>query len=493
MTTQVSETLNPASVLPVEFETPTGSQMAILVLLLSTFIVILNEMLMAVALPRLMQDLAISASTAQWLTTGYMLTMAVVIPMTGYLTERFSMRALYTGAMVAFSLGTVAAALAPGFEVLLAGRIIQALGTAVVLPLLYTGINTLVPPQDRGAKMAFATVAIAIAPSAGPVVSGLILSVADWRWLFIAIAPIAFVCTVLGYSLIKVVSDQKTPRLDGLSVLLSMIGFASLVYGLSAFGEPVSAHARISPWLSVFSGLLFVGLFAARQLVLQKTNQALLDLRPFLTRNFLLAAVIMVLFMLPGSGVSALVPVIIQSSYGLDTLHAGLFMAPTGLLIIAVSAFVGRTYAKIGPRKLICMGAAIDASGFFLLSHIQPGSSIWLTLVALGLIFIGQPLIWSPVFTVSLGALDKHLLPHGSAIANTIQQLVGAAGIAIGFSLASTVSATFVTNGGSASAGFASGAQNFYLLGAGMAVCALVIGFFLPKQPTATELPAGVH
>jgi DHA2 family lincomycin resistance protein-like MFS transporter len=169
-------------------------------------------------------------------------------------------------------------------------------------------------------------------------------------------------------------------------------------------------------------------------------------------------------------------------------------MAPTGLLIIAISAFVGRTYTKIGPRKLICIGAAIDASGFFLLSRIQPGSSIWLTLAALGLIFIGQPLMWSPVFTVSLGSLDKHLLPHGSAIANTIQQLVGAAGIAIAFSLASTVSAAFVINGKSASEGFASGAQNFYALGFGMALCAFIIALFLPKQAAAADdLPAVAH
>jgi DHA2 family lincomycin resistance protein-like MFS transporter len=493
MNSQKSETSNTKSVLPLEFEIPAGSNVAILVLLVSTFIVILNEMLMGVALPRLMQELDISASKAQWLTTGYMLTMSVVIPMTGYLTERFSMRALFTGAMIAFSLGTVAAALAPGFELLLLGRIIQALGTAVVLPLLYTGINTLVPPQDRGSKMAFATVAIAIAPSAGPLVSGLILSVASWRWLFIAIAPIAFLCTVLGNSLIKVVNEEKTPRLDGLSILLSVVGFGSLVYGLSAFGESSSAQSHISPWLSVLIGFLFVGLFAARQLALQKTNQALLDLRPFLTRNFLLAAIIMVLFILPGTGVSVLIPVIIQSSYGLDTIHAGLFMAPTGLLIIAVSAFVGRTYTKIGPRKLICLGAAIDASGFFLLSRIQPGSSIWLTLGALGLIFIGQPLMWSPVFTVSLGALDKHLLPHGSAIANTIQQLVGAAGIAIAFSVAGSKSASFVASGMRASDGFASGAQTFYLIGFGMVVCAFIIGLFLPKQTAATDLPVAVH
>ena len=478
---------------PVEFETPTGSRTAIAVLLVSTFIVILNEMLMGVALPRLMQELTISASTAQWLTTGYMLTMAVVIPMTGYLTERFSMRALFTGAMTAFSLGTIASALAPGFQLLLLGRFIQAIGTAVVLPLLYTGINTLVPPKDRGSKMAFATVAIAIAPSAGPVVSGLILSVASWRWLFMAIAPIAFLCTALGNLLIKVSNEEKTPRLDVLSVLLSVVGFASLVYGLSAFGEPVAPHSHINPWICVLIGFLFVGLFAARQIALQKMNRALLDLRPFLKRNFLLAAMVMVLFILPGSGVSALIPVIIQASFGLDTIHAGLFMAPTGILIIAVSAFVGRTYTKIGPRRLICIGAAIDASGFFLLSRIQPGTSIWLTLAALGIIFIGQPLMWSPVFTVALGALDKHLLPHGSAIANTIQQLVGAAGIAIAFSLAGTASADFVINGRSASKGFASGALNFYLLGAGMALSALVIGLLLPEQTEAPSSPIAVH
>jgi DHA2 family lincomycin resistance protein-like MFS transporter len=493
MNSQKSEISNSKSVLPLEFETPAGGNVAILVLLLSTFIVLLNEMLMGVALPRLMQDLDISASKAQWLTTGYMLTMSVVIPMTGYLTERFTMRALFTGAMIAFSVGTVAAALAPSFELLLVGRVIQALGTAVVVPLLYTGINTLVPPQDRGSKMAFATVAIAIAPSAGPLVSGFILSVASWRWLFIAIAPSAFICTVLGYSLIKVTSDEKRPRLDGTSVLLSIVGFASLVYGLSAFGEASSARTNISPWLYVLVGLLFIGVFALRQNHLQKTNQALLDLRPFLTRNFVLPAVIMVLFMLPTNGMFALMPVIIQSSYGLDPIHAGLFMAPAGLLIAASSAVVGHTYARIGPRNLICIGAVIDAFGLLLLSRIQPGSSIWLTLAALGIKVFGQAILWTSSFAVSLGSLDKHLLPHGSAIANTIAQLIGAAGIAIAFSIAGTKSASFVASGLRASDGFASGAQTFYLIGVGMVVCAFIIGLFLPKQTVASELPVAVH
>jgi DHA2 family lincomycin resistance protein-like MFS transporter len=197
--------------------------------------------------------------------------------------------------------------------------------------------------------------------------------------------------------------------------------------------------------------------------------------------------------MLPASGAFALIPVIIQSSYGLDTIHAGLFMAPSGLIILAISAVVGRTYAHMGPRNLICIGAAFDACGLFLLSRIQPGSSIWLTLAALGIVVVGQALIWTPVFTVSLGALDQHLLPHGSAIANTIQQLVGAAGIAIAFSLAGTASATFDVSGMSASAGFASGAQTFYLVGAGMVVCAFIIGLFLPKQPAAAGLPLAVH
>lgn len=214
-----------------------GVAIAIAVLVASTSTVILNEMLMAVALPRIMDALGITASTAQWLTTAYMLTMAVVIPATGFLNERFRMRTAYTLGTALFLAGTVIAALAPGFAALLVGRIVQAVGTAILLPPGFTAVATLVPPSCTRRMMALLTVATSAAPALGPTVANAILSLGSWRWLFIAIVPVAALCLVVGNWMLRVPGTPRQAKLDLLSLLLSAVGFASAVYGLASLVE----------------------------------------------------------------------------------------------------------------------------------------------------------------------------------------------------------------------------------------------------------------
>ena len=170
----------------------------IAVLLISTFVVILNETIMSVALPVLLTDLKVEASVGQWLTAGFLLTMSVVIPITGFLIRRVPTRRLYGVAMTLFSAGTLIAALAPGFGVLLAARVVQASGTAIMLPLLMTTVMTLVPPDRRGVVMGNISIVISVAPAIGPTVSGLVLNVLSWRFMFWLVLPIAVVALVLA-------------------------------------------------------------------------------------------------------------------------------------------------------------------------------------------------------------------------------------------------------------------------------------------------------
>ena len=174
------------------------NKLVIVLLLVSAFVVILNETIMGVALPHLMADLDISASAAQWLTTAFMLTMAVVIPVTGYLLQRLNTRPVFILAMSLFSAGTLISALAPGFAMLVIGRIVQASGTAIMMPLLMTTVMTLVPPESRGRTMGNISIVISVAPAIGPTISGLILSVLEWRWLFLLVLPIALCALALG-------------------------------------------------------------------------------------------------------------------------------------------------------------------------------------------------------------------------------------------------------------------------------------------------------
>ena len=173
-----------------------------------------------------------------------MLTMAVVIPITGFLLQRFATRPIFIAAMSLFSTGTLIAALAPGFEILLLARVVQASGTAIMMPLLMTTLMTLVAPADRGRFMGRVSIVISVAPAIGPTISGLILTYLSWRYMFWLVLPIALVMLVIGIRRVENVSEPRVIPIDVFSVVLSAFGFGGLVYGLSLVGGVVARHRR---------------------------------------------------------------------------------------------------------------------------------------------------------------------------------------------------------------------------------------------------------
>ena len=206
----------------------------ILMMLIATFVVILNETIMNVALPILMVELDVSASTVQWLSTGFLLTMAVVIPITGFLIQRFSTRTVFMTAMSLFSFGTLTAAVAPTFGVMLLGRIVQASGTAMMSPLLMTTVLALVPAQNRGAMMGTLGTVISVAPAIGPTISGLIVQSLSWRYMFVFVLPIALGALAYGAWRLKNIGETRKSSIDLLSVLLSTLGFGGSSMGSGA-------------------------------------------------------------------------------------------------------------------------------------------------------------------------------------------------------------------------------------------------------------------
>ena len=222
---------------------PARDRQVIGILLVAAFVVILNETIMSVALPRLMVDLDLSARTVQWLTTAFMLTMAVVIPTTGFLLQRVSTRTVFMLAMGLFSAGTFLAAISPGFWMLLPARIVQASGTAVMIPLLMTTVLTLVPVERRGVVMGNLSIAISVAPAIGPTLSGLVLQFLSWRFMFVLVLPIALATLMYGSRRLVNVGQAGHQKLDVRSVLLSIPAFGALVYGLSQLGRGASGPA----------------------------------------------------------------------------------------------------------------------------------------------------------------------------------------------------------------------------------------------------------
>src|SRR5665213_2153026 len=311
------------------------NRLVIAILTVSTFVVILNETIIGVAIPQFIIQLKIDASAAQWLSAAFMLTMAVVIPITGFLLQRFNTRPIFIAAMSFFSAGTLIAVLAPGFDVLLIARVVQACGTAIMFPLLITTIMELVPPATRGRTMGNISIVISVAPALGPSISGLILNTFDnqWRWLFILVLPIAVAALIVGGIRVKNVTTPRRTKFDVLSVILSALGFGGLVYGISNLGTATAATIALTGWLPLGVGVVGIALFILRQLSLQKRDGALLDLRTFKSPTFTLSIVMFVISMMAFFGTIIVLPIFLQSVLAISPLQTGLLLLPGGLLM----------------------------------------------------------------------------------------------------------------------------------------------------------------
>jgi MFS transporter, DHA2 family, lincomycin resistance protein len=456
----------------------------IMVLLVSAFVVILNETTMVVALPVLLEKLHVEASVGQWLTAGFLLTMSVIIPITGFLIRRVRSRTLFGVAMSLFSAGTLLAALAPGFPVLLAARVVQASGTAIMLPLLMTAVMTIVPPERRGAMMGNISTVISVAPAIGPVVSGLILSVLEWRFVFGLVLPIALAALVLGLRLMVDIGEPTDAPIDILSVVLSVLGFGGLVYGLSSFGQEAGSTSPVVIGAAFAIGVVGLLAFVGRQLVLQRTDRALLDLRTFQARTFTVATVIMMLMMAMLLGSIVLLPLYMQNVLLLSPRTTGLVLLPGGLLMGLLGPFVGRMYDRFGARALLVPGTVATSAALWISTLFSAESPVALVLAFHLVLSIGLAFIFTPLFTAGLGAVKPHLYSYGSAIFGTTQQLAGAAGVALLVSVHSVQAASLASSGASAIEQTAGGVHAALVVAAVISLAAIV-GAFLVNSPAA--------
>ena len=462
--------------------TPVDQARVTLVLRLLTvaaFVVILNETLMLNALPPLMEIFAIDAATGQWLTTGFMLTMAVVIPMTGWLLQRLSLRSAYALAMGTFIVGTVVCATAPTFAVLLGGRVVQATGTAVMMPLLMTTIMTLVPHGRRGRVMGNLTLAISVAPAMGPTVSGLILQLGSWRWLFGLVLPIAVLVTVVGVRLLRGGADGRQARLDLVSVVLTAAGFGGLVYGLSAFGKAAGAGTGVDPVTVLLVGIVTLGLFVWRQLVLQRRGQPFLDLSTLTVVRYVVPLVLLCLAFLALIGTMLLLPIAMQDVRGMSALQSGLMLLPGALAMGLLGPAVGRLYDRVGPRPLVVPGALVVAGALLGLALTIQHSPWWVVVVLHSTMSIGLSFLFTPSFTAGLGSLPTRLSSHGSALLGAGQQVAGAAGAALVVTVMQVTAASAAAGGPVTAAATGDGIRIALLVAATLATGLVVLSLFV--------------
>ncbi len=458
-------------------------------LVAATFVAILNETTMANAMPRLMEDFSIGERAGQWITTIFLLTMAAVIPVTGWFLQRVSTRTVYATAMSTFIVGTLIAAAAPTYELLLAARVVQASGTAVMMPLLMTTLMTVVAPADRGRVMGQVTLAMSCAPALGPAVSGVLLHLGSWRLIFIAMLPIAATVAFFGMRHLENVGEPREIPISWLSVVLAAGGFSTFVYGVSQ----VSTDDWQKPALLVGIGIALIAVFAILQVRLQKGAGPLLDLRALLHRNFTISLILMSAGFMAFLGALVLLPLYLQNLRGMSELEAGLLVMPGGLAMGLLGPQVGKVYDRIGARPLVIPGAIGMVTLLFALSRIGAETPYWIILVVHVALMASLSLIFTPVFTIGLGDLTPDLYSHGSSILGTLQQAAGAVGAALLIVVLDGRSKNLASAGSTDQEAFMGGLQWAFATGAVIGVVVVAMSLLLPNRVDAPEgaPPAG--
>ena len=457
---------------------PRRTPAVVRLLVIATFVVILNETIMLNAIPRLMESFDVSEQAAQWVSTAFMLTMAAVIPVTGWFLQRVTTRAAYATAMGVFLAGTTLAAVAPVFEVLLLGRVVQAAGTAVMMPLLMTTLMTVVPVSDRGRVMGNVTMAISVAPALGPAVSGLVLQLGSWRLLFLFVLPIAAAVTWSGLRTLEDVGEPRVSQIDWLSVAIAALGFGGLVYGLSGFAEGEVGR----PVAIVAAGVLLIAVFVGRQLRLQRTGSPLLDLRTLTHGTFTKALVLMSVAFMSMLGAMILLPLYLQNVRGLSPLATGLLVMPGGLAMGLLGPSVGRVFDRLGGRVLVIPGSVGIVASLVGFTQISATMPYWQLLALHVLMMVSLAATFTPVFTLGLGALPMHLYSHGSSILGTLQQVAAAFGTALAVTVM-TLRADQVADSAGPVAAQLEGMQVAFAVSAVIALVVVLMAWLLPGRP----------
>lgn len=449
-------------------------------LALAAFLMILNETVLTVALPGIMSDMNISAAAGQWLTTGFLLTMSVVIPTTGFLLQRFSTRSLFIFALSSFFIGTLLAIFAPSFAVLLAARIIQAIGTAIVLPLLMTTTLTLIPMHKRGAVMGLNSIVISVGPAVGPTVSGAIVHAWGWHYIFVLMAPLSMIILALGIIFLKLPSNTRKLPVDVISVILSALAFGLLVYGISTIDK---ASENMLLTVATFAiGLVSLALFIRRQIRLTREGKELLNLTPFTSRTFTFAILMIMIAFGTLLGSIMMVPIILESGKGINSLAIGMMLLPGGLAQAIVSPIFGRIYDRHGPRPVLIPGAIMLALGQWMYVSVTTETELWMFMLSHSVFSIGLALLMTGLMSSAMASVNPRLYGHGSAIFNTGQQLGGAIGTTIFITVLTALSNAKLQEGAELAEALFAGAHAAFIVGALLGTAGVVLSLFVKVE-----------
>lgn len=405
---------------------PFNRNLMVLVLLVGTFCTVLNGTILTTAFPTLMKEFDVTTSAVQWLTTGFLMVNGIMIPVTAWLSNNFSTKKLYIIAMSTFLIGTIMCFVAPNFGTILAGRLIQAVGVGITMPLMQVVMLSIFPANQRGTAMGLGGLVIGLAPAIGPTLSGWIIDNFSWRDLFGMIIPIVVIVLILAFIFMRPVINTKRTKLDILSLILSTVGFGSVLYGFSSVGDDGWGSPIVLS--TIIGGVIVILLFGYRQL---KMETPFLELRVFTVKKFSVAAALSSVTNMAMVGVEMILPLYLQIVKGMSAFHSGLTLLPGAILIGIMSPITGRAFDRFGPKDLARMGMFLLTAGtipFLFLTKTTPVIDI----VVLYMVrMFGISMVLMPVTTDGMNSLPFDLMSHGTAVNNTVRQVFSSMGTAI--------------------------------------------------------------
>lgn len=445
------------------------------VFLLGAFICYLNSTFMNVALSDIMKDLNISVSTAQWLSTGYMLTTGIIIPFTAFLIDKFKNRTLFFISIGLFTIGTIIGAFATNFAMLLTARLIQGFASGIIIPLMQTVFMIIFPIEKRGFAMGIVGIVLAFAPAIGPTLSGWIINIYPWRYLFYVTLPFAILDLILGYFLLKNVTENKSVYFDFISFIGSTIGFGGLLFGFSNAGN--YSWTDINVYLSLIIGIVFLIIFVWRQLNME---EPMLNLAVFKSTVFTFATIISMIAYAGLISSELILPMYLEDVRGSSAFDTGLTLMPGAIVMGIMNPITGKLFDKFGARYLALTGLTILTLGTFGLSFLSVSTPVIYIISIYAIRMLGISMLLMPLSTSALNSLHKNLYAHGNAANNTLRQVAGS----IGTSLIVTLMSKSTISSGYTDPAKAQvyGMNISFACTAALTLVGLIIAFFVIKR-----------
>lgn len=436
-------------------------------LLTGTFSMSISQSALSTAYPAFMRAFNQSASTVAWLTTGFMLVMSLMIPVSPWLLTNCGFKRLFQGVVALFAIGTALCIWAPSFGILLVGRLLEALAVGIIFPSFQTVLLTITPHEQRGAVMGTAGLVMGSALAVGPIISGVLLTWFSWRALFALFLLVSIGVLIASTRTISDVMTLTPSRLDWLSVLLAA-SFPALLYVLST-----ATHTGFTLVLLIIT---VVAILAAVWFVRRQWHQEkpLLQLRVLQTPQFTLAVFLTGISYIGLIVTTIIMPLYFQTILKVSPLVSGLSLVPAAALLSILNPRAGKMLDAFGPRRVVMIGMSLIVIGFVGLTLLVGHLPLWLAIVWAMVVEAGNAFVMMPAVTTGANALPKALLSDGTAVTTTARQLLGSLGVA----MATVILQQVQTITGQPIAGFRATFLVFAIVG----LCGWLLSLRLPKQ-----------